>query len=214
MELPEIFYKKADYIETTSGNKVCRRSIMCGSQNIVLQGKTIVMADCIVRGDLAAVKIGKNCVIGEKCVIRPPFKKFAKGVAFFPMQIGDHVFIEDECVINAASIGSHVHIGKNSVIGRRCMIMDCSYILPNTVVPPETVIPSYSEWSNVFNDDRRTASLLQLFTEDHRQRSSKIFLKRLKNWWSMWHNRSTRISSRSSKLWVVCSDIRYLICGF
>ena len=166
MELPEIFYKKADFIETTSGNtiysllrlsldpfhslllgnKVCRRSIMCGSQNIVLQGKTIVMADCIVRGDLAAVKIGKNCVIGERCVIRPPFKKFAKGVAFFPMQIGDHVFIEDECVINAASIGSFVHIGRNSVIGRRCIIMDCSYILPNSVIPPETVIPSYSKW--------------------------------------------------------------------
>ena len=162
MELSEVSYKKADFIETTSGkrgtlvnyqclgcddlgNKVCRRSIMCGSQNIVLQGKTIVMADCIVRGDLAAVKIGKNCVIGEKCVIRPPFKKFAKGVAFFPMQIGDHVFIEDECVINAASIGSYVHIGKNSVIGRRCIIMDCSYILPNSVIPPETVIPSYSK---------------------------------------------------------------------
>ncbi|CAF3410404.1 unnamed protein product [Rotaria sp. Silwood1] len=128
MELPEIFYKKSDYIETTSGNKVCRRSIMCGSQNIVLQGKTIVMADCIVRGDLAAVKIGKSCIIGEKCVIRPPFKKFAK----------------DECVINAASIGSYVHIGKNSVIGRRCIIMDCSYILPNSVIPPETVIPSYT----------------------------------------------------------------------
>jgi dynactin-5 len=150
MELPEVLYKKSDFIETTSGNKVCRRSIMCGSQNIVLQGKTIVMADCIVRGDLAAVKIGKNCVIGEKCVIRPPFKKFAKGVAFFPMQIGDHVFIEDECVINAASIGSYVHIGKNSVIGRRCIIMDCSYILPNSVIPPETVIPSYSEFIEEF----------------------------------------------------------------
>lgn len=164
MELPEILYKKSDFIETTSGrgerevecmgddrwifigNKVCRRSIMCGSQNIVLQGKTIVMADCIVRGDLAAVKIGKSCIIGEKCVIRPPFKKFAKGVAFFPMQIGDHVFIEDECVINAASIGSFVHIGKNSVIGRRCIIMDCSYILPNSVIPPETVIPSYCKF--------------------------------------------------------------------
>ncbi|CAF1349179.1 unnamed protein product [Didymodactylos carnosus] len=144
MELPEVFYKKADFIETTSGNKVCRRSIMCGSQNIVLQGKTIVMADCIVRGDLAAVKIGKNCVICEKCAIRPPFKKFAKGVAFFPIQIGDHVYIEDDCVINAASIGSYVHIGRNSVIGRRCILMDCCVILPNSVIPPETVVPSFT----------------------------------------------------------------------
>jgi hypothetical protein len=28
-------------------------------------------------------------------VFRPPFKKFSKGVAFFPLQIGDHVFIGD-----------------------------------------------------------------------------------------------------------------------
>ena len=28
------------------------------------------------------------------------------------MHIGDYVVIEDDCVINAASIGSFVHIGK------------------------------------------------------------------------------------------------------
>ena len=35
--------------------------------------------------------------------------------AFFPMHIGDYVVIEDDCVINAASIGSFVHIGKSSI---------------------------------------------------------------------------------------------------
>lgn len=37
-------------------------------------------------------------------------------VAFFPLHIGDHVFIEEDCVVNAAQIGSYVHIGKNCVI--------------------------------------------------------------------------------------------------
>lgn len=37
-------------------------------------------------------------------------------LAFFPIHIGDYVVIEDDCVINAASIGSFVHIGKGSVI--------------------------------------------------------------------------------------------------
>jgi len=37
------------------------------------------MADCIIRGDLANVRIGRHCVISQKTVIRPPFKKFSKG---------------------------------------------------------------------------------------------------------------------------------------
>ncbi|XP_044308556.1 dynactin subunit 5 isoform X2 [Varanus komodoensis] len=118
MELSEMLYNKSEYIETASGNKVSRQSVLCGSQNIVLNGKTIVMNDCIIRGDLANVRVGRHCVVKSRSVIRPPFKKFSKGVAFFPLHIGDHVFIEEDCVVNAAQIGSYVHIGKNCVIVR------------------------------------------------------------------------------------------------
>uniref|UniRef100_A0A9J7YV90 Dynactin subunit 5 n=1 Tax=Cyprinus carpio carpio TaxID=630221 RepID=A0A9J7YV90_CYPCA len=174
MELCEILYNKAEYIETASGNKVSRQSVLCGSQNIVLNGKvsflffispcsfpqlcdncvkcplffqTIVMNDCIIRGDLANVRVGRHCVIKSRSVIRPPFKKFSKGVAFFPLHIGDHVFIEEDCVVNAAQIGSYVHIGKNCVIGRRCVLKDCCKILDNTVLPPETVVPPFTVFS-------------------------------------------------------------------
>lgn len=37
-------------------------------------------------------------------------------MVFFPMKIADYVYIEDDCVIKALSIGSHVRIGKNCVI--------------------------------------------------------------------------------------------------
>lgn len=130
-----------------SGNKVSRQSVLCGSQNIVLNGKTIVMNDCIIRGDLANVRVGRHCVVKSRSVIRPPFKKFSKGVAFFPLHIGDHVFIEEDCVVNAAQIGSYVHIGKNCVIGRRCVLKDCCKILDNTVLPPETVVPPFTVFS-------------------------------------------------------------------
>jgi len=146
MDLEDVFYIKEKYIETASGNKVSRQSVLCGSQNIVLNGKTIVQNECIIRGDLANVKIGRNCVIKSRSVIRPPFKKFNKGVAFFPCMIGDHVFIEEDSVVNAASIGSYVHIGKNCVIGRRCIIKDCSQIEDDAVLPPETVVPPYTVW--------------------------------------------------------------------
>jgi len=144
MELTDTKYSKAEYIETASGNKVSRQSVLCGSQNIVLNGKTIIMSECIVRGDLANVRIGRHCVISKRSVIRPPFKRFSKGGAFFPLHIGDHVFIEEDSIVNAAQIGSYVYIGKNCVIGRRCILKDCCAIADNTVLPPETVVPPFT----------------------------------------------------------------------
>ena len=44
-------------------------------------------------------------------------------VAFFPLHIGDHVFVGEDSVINAAQIGSYVHIGKNCVIVSKLLIM-------------------------------------------------------------------------------------------
>lgn len=143
MELQEEYYVKGNYIETASGNKVSRQSVLCGSQNIVLSGKTIVQNDCIIRGDLGNVRVGTNCIIKSRSVIRPPFKKFSKGAAFFPSVIGNHVFIEEDCVINSQQIGSYVHIGKNCIIGKRAVLKDCCTIADNTVIPPETVVPPF-----------------------------------------------------------------------
>ena len=149
MDIPDITYKKNEYIETNSGNKVSKNSVMNGSQNIILQGRTIVLPDCIVRGDFGGVKIGRHCIIGERVVIRPPFKKFQSGVAFFPINIGDYVVIEDDAVINASSIGNYVHIGKGAIVGRRSILKDCCAIAPGSVVPSETTIPPYAYYSGV-----------------------------------------------------------------
>lgn len=147
MELQDVFYNQSEYIETASGNKVCRKSVLCGSQNIMLMGRTIIQSDCIIRGDLASVKIGRYCVISSQTVIRPPFKKFSKGVAFLPMSIGDHVFIGEDTVVNAASIGSYVFIGKNCVIGKHCILKDCCVITDGTVLPQGTVVPAFAVYT-------------------------------------------------------------------
>ncbi|KAJ9599800.1 hypothetical protein L9F63_026349, partial [Diploptera punctata] len=134
----DVHYNKAEYVETASGNKVSRQTVLCGSQNIVLSGKVIVQSDAIIRGDLANVRAGRYCIISKHAVIRPPFKKFSKGVAFFPLHMGDHVFVGERSVVNAAVVGSYVYIGKNCVIGRRCVLKDCCFIEDDTVLPPET----------------------------------------------------------------------------
>ncbi|XP_044255064.1 dynactin subunit 5 [Tribolium madens] len=146
MELPEINYNKGDYVETASGNKVCRQTVLCGSQNIILQGKVIVQSEAIIRGDLANVRTGRYCIISKEAVIRPPYKKFSKGVAFFPLVMGDHVFVGERSVVSAAVVGSYVYIGRNCVIGRRCILKDCCVIEDNTVLAPETVVPPFTRY--------------------------------------------------------------------
>nr|POE80915.1 isoform 2 of dynactin subunit 5 [Quercus suber] len=43
---------KSEYIETDTGNKISRRSILEGKQNIMLGGKSVLMAGVHLRGDL------------------------------------------------------------------------------------------------------------------------------------------------------------------
>lgn len=89
MDPAPIYHDNQKYIETASGNRVSKLSILAGSQNIVLDGKTVIMEGCILRADLASLKVGKNTIVRENAIIRPPFKKFAKGVAYFPLYIGE-----------------------------------------------------------------------------------------------------------------------------
>jgi len=51
-------------------------------------------------------------------------------VAFFPLHIGDHVIVEENTIVNAAQVGSYVHIGKNCVIVSREL---CYYIVEFTL---------------------------------------------------------------------------------
>eukprot|EP00041_Stephanoeca_diplocostata_P011527 m.190840 g.190840 ORF g.190840 m.190840 type:complete len:234 (+) comp18576_c0_seq4:140-841(+) len=147
----KMFYNRSDYIETNSGNKLCRNTVLCAPQSIVLQGKTIVEARCVIRGDLANVRVGRFTVIKERTVIRPPGKQMVKDgksvFMFLPLTIGEHVTIGENSIINASSIGSFVHIGKNCVIGRRCVLHQCCRIADGTVLAPDTVVPPFMEMS-------------------------------------------------------------------
>lgn len=49
---------------------------------------------------------------------RPPYKTYRGNFNYYPMKIGDYVHIGAGSVVEAATIGSHVEIGKNCVIVR------------------------------------------------------------------------------------------------
>lgn len=88
--VPNLLYRSQDpWFDEAShqkdtGNKVSKKSTIIGSQNIVLGGKTIIQTGAVIRGDLRragtghamVVAIGKYCLLGEGCVIRPPYKTY------------------------------------------------------------------------------------------------------------------------------------------
>lgn len=85
--------------------------------------------------------------------------------SYYPMKISDYVSIGENCIIEAASIGSMVKIGKNCIIvrwqlamvsfgladrhgqGRFAIIKDCAVIEDDTVIAAGTVVPSMTRFS-------------------------------------------------------------------
>jgi len=63
-------------------------------------------------------------------------------VLYYPMKIGDNVFIGPGSYVNAASIGSNVHVGAGSVIGNGCIVKDCVKVLEGAVMAAGMVAPS------------------------------------------------------------------------
>ncbi len=69
------------------------------------------------------------------------------------MKIGDYVHIGANTIVEAATIGNHVEIGKNCVIVNTLAypfylslltfaFKDCAKIADNSIIPPNTVIPA------------------------------------------------------------------------
>ena len=67
-----------------------------------------------------------------------------RNFSHYPLKIGDHVFVGNNTIVEAALVGNHVTIGSDTVIGKFTIIKDYVKILDGTVVPPNTVIPSFS----------------------------------------------------------------------
>uniref|UniRef100_A0A0K0DKH8 Actin-related protein 3 n=1 Tax=Angiostrongylus cantonensis TaxID=6313 RepID=A0A0K0DKH8_ANGCA len=123
-------------------HKMQRYAVWFGGS--MLASTNIIQRDVTIRGDLAAIRSGRFCIICSGTLIRPSSKKFSKGVTLFPVHIGDHVMIEEGCVISAAQICSFVHIGARSVIGGSAVLKECCRVLPGSVVAADSVFPPYS----------------------------------------------------------------------
>ena len=146
MEPLPVYYKSHLYMLTKNMNKVSKNVSLRATNNIQIEGKTILQNGVSIRGDLGQVKIGTYVVLRDEVILRPTYSKAGKKLKYIEMKIGDNVYIDRNCVISAAKIGNNVHIGKNCIIGHRVVIYDNTKILDNSIIPADVVIPPFTCW--------------------------------------------------------------------
>ncbi|KAL3479186.1 trimeric LpxA-like protein [Aspergillus californicus] len=91
-----------------------------------------------------AISIGRYSYISRSAILHPPSRLHRGTLSYFPLKIGDHVFIGERAVVEAASVGNHVHVGQEAVIGNMAILKDFAYVLDGAVVPGGMVVPSWS----------------------------------------------------------------------
>ncbi len=95
-----------------------------------------VFPGAVIRGDFAHIKIGKNTMIEDNCVIHTGM----------PIEIGDNVTIGHGVVVHGKKIGNNNLIGNNAtildnaVIGNFCMIGAGSLVSPGMEIPDESLV--------------------------------------------------------------------------
>jgi dynactin 5 len=117
-----------------------------GTDNILIDGKAIILPGAILRGDLAQVQMGEYVIIKEDVIVRPTYGKGegSKRLKYLKMKIGSNVYIDRGSIISGHRIGNNVHIGKNVIIGHRSVLKDNCKILDNSILPPDTIVPPFT----------------------------------------------------------------------
>jgi acetyltransferase-like isoleucine patch superfamily enzyme len=143
-------YKETDYLRTNTSNLISRAADIKGASNVRVKGKvcasnkqlTSLMVHCqynlihyvalvpvqsivkpgaVMRGDLASIRIGRYCSVGDNSIIQPGTRiaddNLQEGVEpivqYTPVLIGDHTVIGTGCISEAAAIGCCVVIGDH-----------------------------------------------------------------------------------------------------
>lgn len=111
---------------------VSQRSTIAG--DVVIGEDSSVWPGAVIRGDVAAVRIGRRVHVEDNCVVHTRAT----------LNIGDDVVIGHGAIIHCLKIGSHVVIGTNSTLLDWAEIGDYCLIAAGTVIAPGMKIPDWS----------------------------------------------------------------------
>ena len=104
--------------------------------------------NCVIRGDVDYVKIGKNTNIQDGTVIHVSSYGFsATGRNGSPTEIGNNVTIGHNATIHACKIDDNALIGMGSIILDNTIINEMAFIAAGAVVTPGTEVKKNELWA-------------------------------------------------------------------
>ncbi len=103
---------------------------------------TSIWPGAVIRGDFGSIKIGKNTIVEDTCVIHSGSPSTPAAMA--DVTIGDNVQIGHGAVINCRRIGNNVLIGMNATILHDAEIGDFCVISAGSLVSQGMTVPEQS----------------------------------------------------------------------
>ena len=101
-----------------------------------------VWMNAVIRGDVYAIRIGKNSNVQDCSVLHGMRYKY--GVI-----MGDFVTVGHSVTLHGCTIGNHCLIGMGAVILNNAQVGEGSIIAAGTVIPENTMIEPFSLWAGI-----------------------------------------------------------------
>lgn len=125
-----------------------------------------VWMNAVIRGDVFAIRIGKNSNVQDCSVLHGMRHKYG-------VTMGDWVTVGYSVTLHGCAIADRCLIGMGSVVLNNARIGEGSIIAAGTVIPEDTVVEPYSLWAGVPGkfkkkiDDEKTQQLITMYAKNY-----------------------------------------------
>jgi len=125
-----------------------------------------VWMNAVVRGDVFAIRIGKNCSVQDCSVLHGMRYKYG-------VNMGDWITVGHSVTLHGCTIGDRCLIGMGSVILNNAKVGEGSIIAAGTVIPENTVVEPFSLWAGVpgkfrkKTDDEKTQQMILMYAKNY-----------------------------------------------
>ncbi|WP_341763712.1 gamma carbonic anhydrase family protein [Candidatus Tisiphia endosymbiont of Beris chalybata] len=111
----------------------------CIIGDVIIGNKSSIWYNCVLRGDVAPIRVGCNTNIQDGTVIHT--SRFNG-----PALIGDNVTIGHCCLIHAATIENNAFVGMRATIMDYSIIEPYGFVAAGSLVTPNKTIKSKELW--------------------------------------------------------------------
>jgi carbonic anhydrase/acetyltransferase-like protein (isoleucine patch superfamily) len=134
--------------------------------DVVIGENSSVWMNAVIRGDVFAIRIGKNCSVQDCSVLHGMRHKFG-------VTLGDGVTVGHSVTLHGCAIGDRCLIGMGCVVLNNATIGEGSIIAAGTVIPENTKVEPYSLWMGVpgkfrkKTDDEATQQMIMMYAKNY-----------------------------------------------